>query len=126
MQHSMLLASLLTAAAVVCGESANPIQKVIEMLSGLEAKIIGEGEESQKLYDEFSEWCEDTARQLGFEIKTGKAQVADLKATIEEETATISGCASKADDLSADISTDEADLTSATQSRTKEAADFSA
>merc|ERR1719181_2188586 len=124
MQHSMLLASLLTAAAVVCGESANPIQKVIEMLSGLEAKIIGEGEESQKLYDEFSEWCEDTSRQLGFEIKTGKAQVADLKATIEEEAATSSGCTSKTNDVVASIAADEADLKSATEIRAKEAAAF--
>merc|ERR1719478_2042175 len=128
MKQAAILVGLILFAATprACGESANPIQKVIEMLSGLEAKIIGEGEESQKLYDEFSEWCEDTARQLGFEIKTGKAQVADLKATIEEETATISGCASKADDLVASIAADEADLKSATEIRAKEAAAFAA
>merc|ERR1719355_308262 len=108
------------------GESVTPIQKVIDMLSGLEAKIIAEGEESQKLYDEFSEWCEDTARQLGFEIKTGKAQVADLKAAIAEQETSIAACTSKVDDLTASIASDEADLKSATAVRAKEAAAFAA
>merc|ERR1719487_3013696 len=123
MQQRLVFACLvlLAVAPAACGNTANPIQKVIEMLSGLEAKIIGEGEESQKLYDEFSEWCEDTSRQLGFEIKTGKAQVADLKAAIAEDAAKISGCTSKADDLVASITADEADLTSATEIRAKEA-----
>ena len=39
-----------------------------------------EGEVSQKLYAEFAEWCEDRSKDLGFEIKTGKATVDDLKA----------------------------------------------
>merc|ERR1719355_247471 len=108
------------------GESVTPIQKVIDMLSGLEAKLIGEGEESQKLYDEFSEWCEDTSRQLGFEIKTGKAQVADLKATIAEQETSIAACTSKVDDLTASIASDEADLKKATAVRAKEAAAFAA
>merc|ERR1719428_495109 len=45
---------------------------------------------------------------------------------IEEETATISGCASKADDLVASIAADEADLKNATEIRAKEAAAFAA
>merc|ERR1719203_1083191 len=36
-----------------------------------------------------SEGCEDRARNLGFEIKTGTAESESLKATISEETATI-------------------------------------
>merc|ERR1719378_1317238 len=102
--------ALLVAAPMARGEAANPIQKVIEMLSGLEAKIIAEGEEAQKMYDEFSEWCEDTSRDLGFEIKTGKAQVADLQATIDQETATAGACSAKAEELAGELARDEADL----------------
>lgn len=104
----------------------NPIEKVVQMMSDLEAKIIGEGKEVQKTYDEFAEWCEDRSKDLGFEIKTGKAQVADLTATISDETAKIDAATSKIDDLSADIASDEADLKEATQIRNKEAADFAA
>jgi peptidoglycan hydrolase CwlO-like protein len=106
--------------------SVNPIEKVIQMMSDLEQKIIGEGKEAQKVYDEFAEWCEDRSKDLGFEIKTGKAAVADLQATIEDESAKIDAANSKIEDLSADIASDEADLKAATEIREKEAADFAA
>jgi hypothetical protein len=117
---------LLATAPVFHAETANPIQKVIEMLSGLEAKIIAEGEEAQKMYDEFSEWCEDTSRDLGFEIKTGKAQAADLQATIDQETATAGACTAKAEDLAAELARDEADLKAAAEIRASEAKAFAA
>merc|ERR1719473_1927949 len=60
----------------------NPIEKVIEILSELQQKIIKEGEVAQKIYDEFAEWCEEESKNLQFEIKTGKAE-ADLKAATE-------------------------------------------
>jgi len=104
----------------------NPIEKVIQMMSDLEGKIIGEGKDAQKTYDEFAEWCEDRSKELGFEIKTGKSEVADLTATIHDETAKIDAATSKIDDLSGDIASDEADLKAATKIREKEAADFAA
>merc|ERR1719390_541628 len=63
---------------------ANPMEKVIEMLSELQQKIIKEGEVAQKIYDEFAEWCEETSKNLQFEIKTGKAQAEELTSTIEK------------------------------------------
>jgi len=117
--------SLLSASSVLAVE-VNPIEKVIQMMSDLESKIIGEGKDCQKNYDEFAEWCEDRSKDLGFEIKTGKAQVADLSATIQDETAKMDAASSKIDDLSADIASDEADLKAAIKIREKEAADFAA
>merc|ERR1719456_178113 len=105
---------------------ANPIEKIVEMISDLEAKVIGEGQEAQKTYDEYAEWCEDRSTNLGFEIKTGKADVAELSATIEEETATIGALETKIEELSNDIKTDEADLDAATKIREKENKDFKA
>merc|ERR1719159_642948 len=95
-------------------------------MSDLETKIISEGKEVQKTYDEFAEWCEDRSKDLGFEIKTGKSEVADLTATIADESAKIDAATSKIEDLSADIASDEADLKAATKVRAKEAADFAA
>merc|ERR1719316_121642 len=105
---------------------ANPIEKIIQMISDLQAKVIGEGEEAQKAYDEHAEWCEDRSTNLGFEIKTGKANVAELQATIEQETSTSAALETKIEELSNDIKTDEADLDAATKIREKEAADFAA
>merc|ERR1719392_556357 len=113
-------------ASSVSASQASPIEKIIEMISDLEAKVIGEGSDAQKTYDEYAEFCEDRSTQLGFEIKTGKASVAELTATIESETSTIAALEAKIEDLSNDIKTDEADLDAATKIREKENADFKA
>merc|ERR1719236_300479 len=103
---------------------ANPIEKVIEMLSELQQKIIKEGEAAQKLYDEFSEWCEEESKNLQFEIKTAKAEAEELTATIDKATSDIKALDEKIEELAAAISTDEADLKAATEIREKEHADF--
>merc|ERR1719262_2085501 len=105
-------------------QSTNPIAKVIEMLSDLQQKIIKEGEAAQKEYDEFSEWCEEGARNLQYEIKTGKASVDELQATIEKAKSDISVKEGEIEGLAATISTDEADLKAATDIRDKEHKDF--
>jgi len=104
---------------------ASPIDKIITMIGDLETKIIGEGEDAHKVYADFSEWCEDTSKDTMYEIKTGKGNVADLKATIEKESANIAVQESSIDDLAGQIATDEADLKAATEIREKEASAFS-
>jgi len=103
----------------------SPIAKVITMLGDLETKIIAEGETAQKTYSDFAEYCETTSKNVGFEIKTGKAQVEDLNAKIGEETATISASETKIEELASSLQTDEADLKAATEIRKKEFAVFS-
>jgi len=103
------VASLLLATSAAANE-VNPIEKVVQMMADLQAKIIKEGEASQKVYEEFAEWCEDRSKELGFEIKTGTAEAGDLQATIDKETANIDAFETKIDELSGSIATDEADL----------------
>jgi len=117
-------AVVLSVAAGVRAES--PVGKVVSMLSDLQATVIKEGEVAQKEYEEFSEWCEDRARNLGFEIKTGKSEAESLQAAIDEETANIGALTAKSDELTATIATREADLKAATEIRGKEHADFAA
>merc|ERR1719324_861163 len=103
-----------------------PISKVFTMLADLQAKIIKESAEAQKAYDSFSEWCEDRSKNIGFEIKTGKAEVADLTAAIEKETSSSAALSTKIEELASSIQADESDLAAATQIRKEEAADFAA
>jgi len=119
------------AIAVAClarasANDASPIGKVIQMISDLETKVIGEGEASHKTYAEFSEWCEERSKEVMFEIKTGKGEIESLKATIEKESANIQTQTSTIEELAGEIATDEADLKAATEIRDKEHADFSA
>jgi len=103
-----------------------PLGKVISMLSDLEAKITAEGAASKKLFEEKTTWCEDTSTQTEFEIKTAKAEIAELSASIAKDTADITSFNSEIERLSGDIAADEADLKAATEVRDKETADFSA
>merc|ERR1719281_2424136 len=123
---AMLVLFALAATGSAATTQANPIDKIVGMIGDLQTKVIGEGEEAQKSYDEYAEWCEDRSTKLGFEIKTGKANVAELKATIEEETSSIGAMETKIEELSSDIQSNEADLKAATEIRTKENADFAA
>merc|ERR1719375_289594 len=106
--------------------STDPIEKVLQMISDLQAKVQGEGADAQKVYDEFAEFCEDRSRELQFEIKTGKAEVKELEAAIEKEAATQESLNAKIEELSGAIATDEQDLKAATEIREKEQAAFEA
>jgi len=121
----MAMKSALTAAALASvAQAGSPIAKVISMVSELQADVIKEGELSQKEYVEFSEFCEDRARAVGHEIKTNKADVETLSATVAEEESAISALNAKVDKLTGHIATADADLKAATDERHKEHEDF--
>merc|ERR1719359_2401672 len=104
--------------------TANPIAKVIELLTELEAKIMEDGETEQKVYEEYFEWCDDAAKEKAFEIKTATAKKEKLEATIKKATSDIDDYAEKIKELVASIATDEKDLEDATVIREKEHKDF--
>merc|ERR1719389_948927 len=112
--------------AIVAVAGAAPIDKVISMIGELEQKIIKEGEEAHQVYVEFSEWCEDTSKNVMYEIKTGKSDKESLEAEIAKEAANIDAQQAKIEELAGDIAMDESDLKAATHIREKEEADFTA
>lgn len=120
------LLSLLLAPVVAHQTNTNPIQKVIELLSGLEAKLIKEGEVEQKAYEEFVDWCDSGAKDKQFEVKTAKSEIESLEATISKSTSTSEEMVQKIADLGSAIAKNEADLKDATDIREKEHADFAA
>merc|ERR1719420_582905 len=93
-------------------------------MSELQQKIIKEGEVAQKIFDEFSEWCEEESKNLQFEIKTGKAEAEELTSTIEKAVSDIKAGEEKVEELAKEITQAEADLKAATEIRTKENGDF--
>merc|ERR1719174_215468 len=111
--------------SVTQSSNVDPIQQVLSMISDLESKILGEGKDAQKVYDEFAEFCEERSRNVGFEIKTGKADVQSLDAAIAKETATSASLTAKIEELSAALAVDEADLKAAETIRAKEHDAFS-
>ena len=63
---------------------------------------------------------------MDFEIKTGKAQVEELKASIAQEGSFIMAHTTKIDELAAELAVDQADLKAATEIRSHEVKDFAA
>jgi len=104
--------------------TASPVSKVVQMLTDLEGKIHKEGVEAKRVFEEFSEWCEERARNVGYEIKTGKKQLEDLTASIEKSSSDITAFGTKIEELAGSITASEADLNAATTIRKSEAADF--
>jgi len=115
-----------TSQAVNQGSKETPIQKVLSMLSDLSVKVSAEALGAKKQYEETMENCGDRSKQLAFEIKTAKAEVVDLTASIQKEEATIVSLNSKVDELAASVSADQADLEKAKSVRATEAEDFAA
>jgi len=106
--------------------AVTPVSKVLQLLGQLETKIQKEGEVEEKLYKEYMEWCDDGHKDKGYEIKTAKAEIEDLTATIGKATSDIEASKTKLEELGASISTDEADLKAASEIRAKESAEFKA
>merc|ERR1719207_52352 len=124
MKAAGLILALLT--STVAAEQVNPLQKVIQLLSALEAKILKEGEAEAKAYKDFFEWCDDAAKEKGFTLKTETAKKLKLEATINKAKSDIEDAEEMISELSATISEDEADLKAATAIREKEQKSFTA
>merc|ERR1719161_2350027 len=103
----MLLALAALAPAGAIETTMNPIQKVIAMITDVEKKTMDEGTVAQEEYEKYAAWCEDTSRNLQYEIKTGKATKAELEATIEKTTAAAEAAESEIERLAAEIATSQ-------------------
>eukprot|EP00929_Paragymnodinium_shiwhaense_P050820 TRINITY_DN255_c2_g1_i1.p1 TRINITY_DN255_c2_g1~~TRINITY_DN255_c2_g1_i1.p1 ORF type:complete len:672 (-),score=275.97 TRINITY_DN255_c2_g1_i1:81-2096(-) len=122
MKATTVAAVALVASPAVATQS--PIGKVLQMISDLETKVIGEGEAAQKVYDEFAEFCEDRSLELSNEQKTAKASIEDLTSTIDKQSADIETLSAKIDDLATTISKGDAELKKASDMRKSENAEF--
>lgn len=119
-----MLRLVVATAPVVFASDANPMDKVFELMDDCAAKVKADGEAEAKSYKEYFDWCDDTAKNTQFEIKTHTSEKEELEATIGEETANIAASTTKIEELSAAIASDTAELKDATAIRDKEAADF--
>jgi len=103
---------------------ANPVNKVIQLLTNLEAKIKAEGVEAHKVHEEFTAWCKTQSSDLTFAVQTGQKEKADLEANLVKLGASSESHQAKIADLAGSAATTEADLKAATAIRAKEHADF--
>lgn len=112
-------------AALLCSAvETSPVGQVLDLLQELHDTVVADGEKEQKQFEVFAEWCEDQSKERQFEIKTGKAQAEDLRATIEKAGADIDAIDAHISEVSANVAANEADLSAATDIRKKEHSTF--
>jgi len=116
----------LVLATVAVAAASNPMSMVLDLMDDTTAKIKADGEKEAKAYKEYFEWCDDVAKNTGFEIKTAASAKEKLEANIGKLTSDISVGTSKIEDLTAAIASAETELAEATAVREKEKADFAA
>lgn len=115
---------LLAAAALASAVEITPVQKVVEMLNGMQAAGQQELEAEQKTFAEYSKWVESQSADLGFEIKTSTSKIESLKATIEKLENEVSQLGEKIQALDDDLARLDSEKKGATKIRETERADF--
>jgi len=119
-----MFVAFIASATLLRSAAASPIAKTIQVLSNLQLKINTEVAESQKTFEEFTDFCEKRSKELEYEIKTGKDAKLELEADIGNEASLEKALSTKIEELAATIATDEGDLKAATTIRKEENGDF--
>jgi len=69
----------------VAAEKASPVDRVVELIQGLKAKIIADGKKEQATYDKYACWCEKTTGRKTGDIAAAQELIKELSASILEE-----------------------------------------
>jgi len=113
--------------AMLClatASSVSPVQKVIQLLDELKAKVEADLAAEETAMEEYTAWCDEESNSKEDAITSSKRTIDDLSATIEDAKGTIATLTSTVEDLTSKISASESDLADASKIRKKENADF--
>ena len=106
------------------GAQVNPLGEVVDLLTGLSAKVSAEGAAEAKAFKDYAEWCDDTTTEKGFEIKTTQSTQESMEAKISKLTGDMEAMETKIGELAASIASSSAQLKDASLIRESESKDF--
>eukprot|EP00929_Paragymnodinium_shiwhaense_P084459 TRINITY_DN4515_c1_g1_i1.p1 TRINITY_DN4515_c1_g1~~TRINITY_DN4515_c1_g1_i1.p1 ORF type:complete len:740 (+),score=286.02 TRINITY_DN4515_c1_g1_i1:94-2313(+) len=105
---------------------ANPIEKVLELFEKIEGQVKTDGENEEKAYKKYFEWCDDTSAEKANEIKMLTSQKERHEAELAEANAHVSAAEEKIEELSSEISKHSEELQEVEAIRAKEVKVFKA
>merc|ERR1719453_1039632 len=111
---------------VASATTRSPVEKVVELIEELKAKIEADAVSEQKIYDKYACWCETTTARKATAIETAKTDINSLghkTLSLKGKSATLAG---EIADLAREISENEASQAKATAIREKENGDYQA
>lgn len=125
----LLLCIVLSVAVVDAAQShaksgGNMVAKVIEMLGKEKDKIAADLAAEEKTMTEFTAWCDDSATEKSYAIKSAKVKIQDLTATIDDSTAQIAALEDELATLGNEIAERSAEMEEAEAIRAKEKEEF--
>jgi len=120
---------ILTQLCLVAGlkltvRTGSPVEKVVELIEELKAKIETDGAMEQKLYDKYACWCETTTARKADAIDDGKALIGKTTTSILTLKGAIAVLASEIAELEAEIAEANEAMAKATKIREKENSDY--
>jgi hypothetical protein len=123
MKFCLAFASLFAAAnaALIRG---TPMERVVELLAGIKARVQADGQAEQKSYDKFACWCEDSLGKKASDITDEKKQIEDLTQLIIKTKADLSSHTAEIGQLKKQITSNIDSTREATEVRAKENNDY--
>jgi hypothetical protein len=118
------LFTLFLGCAFAVKDGGSPVQKVIELLDEMKAKIQKDLAAEGQSMEEFLSFCDGETKEKMFAIKTSDGMIGDLSAVIQESKAIIAAKEDSVSELGSTISAKEKELSEATAVREGENADF--
>jgi len=121
---AVCLLALLSGPVAALKSKVSPVQKVIQLIDDMHAKVTKEAAEESKVFEEYAKFCDDEATAKEYAIKDSKEAIEELTATITDSKAIIESEDSKVGDLATKISDTESELSNAIAVRNKEHDEF--
>jgi len=123
--HAFLLACFVSCSTPVAESSeVSPVQKVIQLMDELKAKIVNDVARDEAELNEYAAFANENLREKGYAIKTAAANIQDVQARIEDSKATVLGSSDDIQESSTSISTKEKELAESTRQRKTQREDF--
>jgi len=105
---------------VVAAEQANPVERVVQLIEGLKAKIVADGTAEQQVYDKYACWCEKTTARKAAAIENAKTLIDTLSKSILELKGRLGSYAPEIQNLEKNIAETQEAIASAEERRKKE------
>mmetsp|Transcript_49703 Transcript_49703/g.93207 ORF Transcript_49703/g.93207 Transcript_49703/m.93207 type:complete len:708 (-) Transcript_49703:80-2203(-) len=111
------VALCLALACAVAAVEVTPIEKVVQLLTGLEAQLEKEGKQEATDYDKYSCFCKDQADEKLYATEKSKKKIAELTAAISKLDGEILDLGNDIGNLNSEISGLEQKIEAATTAR---------
>jgi len=111
----LLILALCVAPAL--SAKVTPIEKVTQLLKGLQAKVEAEGKKEAAAYDKMACFCKEQADEKLYSIEKSRAKIADLTASIDADGAEIASLDGDISKLGGEIAGLEGEIKTDTDAR---------